>query len=40
VESDELLWLGGYREGHEYRGFFATYGEAAQPGEESRVGEI
>jgi transposase InsO family protein len=40
VDADELMWLGAYREGHEYRGFFATYGEAAQPGEESRVGEI
>jgi putative transposase len=40
VDADALMWLGAYREGHEYRGFFATYGEAAQPGEESRVGEI
>ncbi|WP_315742809.1 MULTISPECIES: DNA-binding protein [unclassified Bradyrhizobium] len=27
VEPDDLVWLGGYREGHEYRGFLATYGE-------------
>jgi len=38
VDPEQLLWLGGYREGHEYRGFLATYGEAAQPGEESLVG--
>lgn len=29
VEPAELLWLGGYQEGHEYRGFLATYGAAA-----------
>ncbi len=29
VEQDELIWLGGYREGPEYRGFLATYGEPA-----------
>ncbi|MFH0302656.1 transposase family protein, partial [Bradyrhizobium sp. 31Argb] len=29
VDPDELIWLGGYREGHEYRGFLATYGEPA-----------
>jgi putative transposase len=34
VDPDELLWLGGYREGPEYRGFLLTYGEAAP--EESR----
>jgi transposase InsO family protein len=28
VEPDELLWLGGYREGPEYRACLATYGEA------------
>jgi transposase InsO family protein len=39
VDPGELLWLGGYREGHEYRGFLATYGEIANPGEESRVGQ-
>ncbi|WP_316200415.1 MULTISPECIES: DNA-binding protein [unclassified Bradyrhizobium] len=27
VEPEDLVWLGGYREGHEYRGFLATYGE-------------
>lgn len=26
VEPDDLVWFGGYREGHEYRGFLATYG--------------
>jgi transposase InsO family protein len=29
VEADELLWLGGYRDGPEYRGFAMTYGDAA-----------
>jgi putative transposase len=38
VDPTELLWLGGYREGHEYRGFLATYGEAANSGEETRAG--
>ena len=28
VEPDELMWLGGYREGAEYKGFALTYGEA------------
>lgn len=28
VDADDLLWLGGYREGPEYRGFLDTYGEA------------
>ncbi|ETR79284.1 integrase [Afipia sp. P52-10] len=28
VEPDDLLWLGSYREGSEYRGFAMTYGEA------------
>lgn len=28
VDADDLLWLGGYREGVEYRGFRDTYGEA------------
>ncbi|UFZ05475.1 DDE-type integrase/transposase/recombinase [Bradyrhizobium ontarionense] len=36
VEPDDLVWLGGYREGHEYRGFLATYGEPADK-DESRV---
>jgi putative transposase len=36
VDADALLWLGGYREGPEYRGFLLTYGEAAEV-EESRV---
>lgn len=26
VEPDDLMWLGGYREGPEYRGFALTYG--------------
>ncbi|MBC7580321.1 MAG: hypothetical protein H7312_23605 [Tardiphaga sp.] len=29
VEPDALMWLGGYREGPEYRGFRLTYGDAA-----------
>jgi hypothetical protein len=28
VSADELMWLGGYREGPEYRGFKLTYGDA------------
>lgn len=28
VETDELMWLGGYREGAEYKGFAMTYGDA------------
>lgn len=28
VEPDELMWLGGYREGAEYKGFALTYGDA------------
>ncbi|MGL5166669.1 MAG: DDE-type integrase/transposase/recombinase [Afipia sp.] len=28
VEPDELMWLGGYREGTEYKAFALTYGEA------------
>ena len=28
VGPDELMWLGGYREGAEYKGFALTYGEA------------
>lgn len=28
VESDELMWLGGYREGAEYKAFVMTYGDA------------
>lgn len=35
VEPDELLWLGSYREGSEYRGFLATYGEIASTDEAS-----
>lgn len=31
VEQEQLLWLGAYREGPEYRGFALTYGDA-QPG--------
>ncbi|MEX1083677.1 MAG: DDE-type integrase/transposase/recombinase, partial [Xanthobacteraceae bacterium] len=27
VSADDLMWLGGYRQGPEYRGFLATYGE-------------
>lgn len=27
VEPDDLVWLGGYREGPEYRGFKLTYGD-------------
>ncbi|MEY9358979.1 putative transposase [Bradyrhizobium yuanmingense] len=33
VEPDDLLWLGSYREGSEYRGFLATYGEIASTDE-------
>lgn len=28
VDTEDLMWLGGYREGPEYRGFLLTYGEA------------
>ncbi len=28
VDAEELIWLGGYREGPEYRGFLLTYGDA------------
>ena len=39
VEPAELLWLGEYRQGYEYRGFLATYGEiASNPGEEVQAG--
>lgn len=38
VEPDELLWLGGYREGYEYRNFLEIYGGVAKPGEDSRAG--
>jgi transposase InsO family protein len=38
VEPDELLWLGSFREGYVYRSFLEIYGDAAKPGEESRVG--
>ncbi len=30
VETSELLWLGSYREGAEYKGFAMTYGDADQ----------
>jgi hypothetical protein len=40
VEPEALMWLGGYREGPEYRGFLLTYGEAATPDEESRAGNF
>ncbi len=36
VEAADLIWLGSYRDGHEYRGFLKTYGEAA-PQEESQA---
>lgn len=29
IDADELLWLGGYREGPEYRGYRMTYDDAA-----------
>ncbi|UGA45979.1 Mu transposase C-terminal domain-containing protein [Bradyrhizobium quebecense] len=40
VEPDELLWLGEYRQGYEYRGFLATYGGelASTTGEEIHAG--
>jgi hypothetical protein len=28
VDAETLMWLGGYREGAEYKGFADTYGEA------------
>jgi len=31
VDTDELIWLGGYREGPEYRGFAKTYRDDAAP---------
>lgn len=30
VDAETLMWLGGYREGPEYKGFADTYGEAEQ----------
>ena len=38
VDPEQLLWLGGYREGPEYRGFLLTYGEAAS--QESSVESV
>lgn len=40
VEPAELLWLGEYRQGYEYRGFLATYGGeiASTTGEETQAG--
>jgi putative transposase len=38
VDPETLMWLGGYREGPEYRGFFATYVEAET--EESSVESV
>ncbi|WP_420132624.1 DDE-type integrase/transposase/recombinase [Rhodopseudomonas sp.] len=32
VEPDDAVWLGGYREGSEYRGFKATYCDAEETG--------
>ncbi|MGO3934738.1 DDE-type integrase/transposase/recombinase [Rhodopseudomonas pseudopalustris] len=32
VEPDDAVWLGGYREGSEYRGFRMTYGDAEEQG--------
>lgn len=37
VDAETLMWLGGYRDGPEYRGFALTYGEAEQIVSSNRI---